>query len=73
MVFSSAIFLFAFLPLTFIGSLLIRQRWAQNAFLTLASLIFYAFGEPVYVFLMIASAGVIMALAEALRRFAVRG
>ena len=58
MVFSSAIFLFAFLPLTFIGSLLIRQRWAQNAFLTLASLIFYAFGEPVYVFLMIASAGV---------------
>ena len=58
MVFSSAIFLFTFLPLTFIGSLLIRQRWAQNAFLTLASLIFYAFGEPVYVFLMIASAGV---------------
>ena len=58
MVFSSAIFLFTFLPLTFIGSLLIRQRWSQNAFLTLASLIFYAFGEPVYVFLMIASAGV---------------
>ncbi len=56
MVFSSAIFLFIFLPVVFLGNLLIRPLWAKNLFLTAASLIFYAFGEPVYVFLMIASA-----------------
>ena len=56
MVFSSAIFLFIFLPVVFLGNLLIRPLWAKNLFLTAASLVFYAFGEPVYVFLMIASA-----------------
>lgn len=55
MVFSSAIFLFIFFPIVFIGNLLIRPLWAKNIFLMIASLIFYAFGEPVYVFLMILS------------------
>ena len=56
MVFSSAIFLFIFLSVVFLGNLLIRPLWAKNLFLTAASLVFYAFGEPVYAFLMIASA-----------------
>lgn len=56
MVFSSAVFLFMFLPVVFLGNLLIRPMWGKNAFLIAASLLFYAFGEPVYVFLMILSA-----------------
>ncbi len=56
MVFSSPIFLFAFLPIIFILYLMIKPIWGRNALLILASLIFYAFGEPVYVFLMILSA-----------------
>ncbi|MCR8842354.1 MBOAT family protein [Paenibacillus sp. SC116] len=56
MVFSSIVFLFLFLPgvLTIYYGLL-RGRQARNIFLLLASLVFYAWGEPVYVLLMIAS------------------
>ena len=54
MVFSSTIFLFLFLPLTLIGyyNPLIKSRRFKNVFLLIASLIFYAWGEPVNVFLM---------------------
>ena len=55
MVFSSALFLFAFLPVTFLGHLLIRDMRAKNVFLLCASLLFYAVGEPVYIFLMLFS------------------
>lgn len=55
MVFSSAIFLFAFLPIVFLIYFTIPSIKLKNALLIIASLIFYAFGEPVYVFLMIAS------------------
>ena len=55
MVFSSAVFVFLFLPLTYVLCLLIPGILAKNIFLTVMSLIFYAFGEPVYVLLMIAS------------------
>ncbi len=54
MVFSSLTFLFLFLP----GMLLlyfVTPRKAKNAALFLGSLIFYAWGEPVYVVLMIFS------------------
>ncbi len=55
MVFSSAIFLFGFLPLTFLGQFLFRDiRW-KNGFLLAASLLFYAAGEPLYVLLLLAS------------------
>lgn len=55
MVFSSATFLFFFLPAVFILYYVIRNDWARNIILILASLFFYAFGEPVVVFLMILS------------------
>ncbi len=54
MVFSSMIFLWAFLPVTVIGNFLLRGK-GRNLFLLLASLFFYAWGEPVYVFLMLCS------------------
>ncbi|MBR3181188.1 MAG: hypothetical protein IKF56_00855, partial [Eggerthellaceae bacterium] len=55
MVFSSSVFLFAFMPLFFIGYFLMPGRAAKNVWLLLASLLFYAWGEPVYVLLMVAS------------------
>ena len=49
MVFSSTIFLFAFFPVTFIIYKLLPSIKSQNIFLVIASLVFYAYGEPVYV------------------------
>jgi len=55
MVFSSSVFLFAFMPLFFAGYFLVPGRAAKNTWLLAASLVFYAWGEPVYVALMVAS------------------
>ena len=55
MVFSSAVFLFAFLPVVFLVHTVIRNTTARNVLLIVASLIFYAWGEPVYVVLLLAS------------------
>ncbi|MDF2820531.1 MAG: hypothetical protein K0R15_972 [Clostridiales bacterium] len=56
MLFSSSIFLFLFLPpVLIIYYLLIKYRVAQNVFLLGASLFFYAWGEPKFVIVMIAS------------------
>jgi alginate O-acetyltransferase complex protein AlgI len=54
MVFSSLTFLFAFLPVTLLGYRLLPKR-LRIGFLLLVSLVFYAWGEPLYVFLMIGS------------------
>ena len=54
MVFSSAIFLLLFLPITFILNYFIPNKYS-NLLLLVASLIFYAWGEPIYVLLMLAS------------------
>lgn len=56
MVFSSVVFLFVFLPVVFLLYLLIPSLRIKNLFLLFVSLIFYAYGEPVYVGLMILSA-----------------
>ena len=56
MVFSSMVFLCFFLPVVFLLHLLLPGIRAKNGMLLLASLAFYAYGEPVYVILMIASA-----------------
>ena len=55
MVFSSTVFLFIFLPTVWLLYTLIPQKFikARNTLLSVASLIFYAFGEPVYILLMI--------------------
>lgn len=54
MVFSSLVFLFFFLPLSLILYFAV-PRLARNFVLLLISLIFYAWGEPIYVLLMIFS------------------
>lgn len=54
MVFSSLVFLFCFLPLSLILYFAV-PRMARNFILLLISLIFYAWGEPIYVLLMIFS------------------
>ena len=55
MLFPSEVFLFLFLPLLLIlyYGLFRKFPTAQTVLLVIASLIFYAYGEPVYVFLMI--------------------
>ena len=52
MVFSSLTFLQCFLPLCLLAYFLVPQKW-RNGTLFLFSLLFYAWGEPVYVFLML--------------------
>ena len=54
MVFSTIIFLCAFLPITIIGYYLMPSR-LKNYFLLLASLFFYAWGEPKFVWVMLGS------------------
>ncbi|MDR2457124.1 MAG: MBOAT family protein [Clostridiales Family XIII bacterium] len=54
MVFSSFTFILAFLPITVICYFVARKE-LKNIVLLIASLIFYAWGEPIYVFLMITS------------------
>lgn len=52
--FSSNIFLFLFLPLTLLGYFLLKKEF-RNVFLLLMSLIFYGWGEPKFVFIMVGS------------------
>jgi alginate O-acetyltransferase complex protein AlgI len=54
LVFSSAVFLFAFLPITLALYYLLNNSY-RNILLLFASLLFYAWGEPVYLILMIGS------------------
>ena len=60
MVFSSSTFLMAFLPLTLllyygVGVALTKNVTVKNCILLLGSLVFYAWGEPVYIVLMLLS------------------
>lgn len=55
MVFSSAIFLFIFLPVVFVLDRLLHGIRAKNILLLIASLIFYSFGQPVYLPLLLLS------------------
>ena len=52
MVFSSLVFLFAYLPLTLLGYYLV-PRQGRNIFLFIVNLIFYGWGEPMLVLLMV--------------------
>lgn len=54
MIFSSLIFLLYFFPLVFVGYYILSfSRGAQNVWLFFTSILFYAWGEPVYVWLML--------------------
>ena len=54
MIFSSLLFLFRFLPAVLLAYC-IAPRPLRNLVLLLFSLIFYAWGEPVYILLMLVS------------------
>lgn len=56
MVFSSLTFLLIFLPLA-LASYIVSPKRLKNGVLLIVSLLFYAWGEPVYVFLVIFSGG----------------
>jgi alginate O-acetyltransferase complex protein AlgI len=66
MVFSSLVFLFFFLPLTLAGYFACPNRMWRNLLLLMVSLAFYAWGEPLYVVLMIASIAMNWGLAHAM-------
>lgn len=58
MAFSSIVFIWFFLPIVFGGNVLVQRvggNRISNIFLLLASLFFYAWGEPVYIVLMLIS------------------
>lgn len=55
MVFSSLTFLFIFLPSVFVAYYLIPNRIYRNFVLLVFSLLFYSWGEPLYIILMIVS------------------
>lgn len=57
MLFSSTTFLFVFLPLSLCiyYTLLRNKRHLQNLFLFIVSILFYAWGEPTFIFLMLLS------------------
>ncbi|MBQ9902416.1 MAG: MBOAT family protein [Clostridia bacterium] len=58
MVFSSMTFLLLFLPVTILLYALRRNIKWKNGVLLIASLFFYAWGEPVYILLMLISTGI---------------
>ena len=53
-VFSNLVFLYVFLPIVLLSYFLV-PRFLKNTMLLIASLFFYAWGEPTYVFLMLFS------------------
>ena len=55
MTFSSLVFLFIFFPIVFTLYALIKNKTARNIILAAASIVFYAFGEPVAVIIMLVS------------------
>lgn len=54
MVFSSLIFLYAFLPITLMLYAVGKKTNLRNYILLIASLVFYTWGEPVYVLILVA-------------------
>ena len=68
MIFSSIPFLYYFLPLALLLCYLVPSR-ARNAFLLLASLVFYAWGEPKYLPVMAAATALGYSFGLAIERF----
>lgn len=72
MIFSSLFFIFIFLPISLAAYYLLPRKW-RNLCLFVFSLLFYAWGEPVYVFLMLFTVGFDYAVGTLLVRFSGRG
>ena len=54
MIFSSVFFVYVFLPIVLLAYFLVPRKF-KNLVILIASLIFYAWGEPIYVVLMVFS------------------
>ena len=54
MVFSSLLFMFIYLPVVLAIYYIVPRRW-RNIWLFIANLVFYGWGEPVYILLMLFS------------------
>ena len=54
MVFSNAVFLFAFLPITLLGYYLLRGK-IRNYWLLLVSIVFYGWNKPEFLWILIVS------------------
>lgn len=63
MLFSSLTFLFGFLPILLILYFILKKRKYKNIVLLIFSLIFYAWGEPKYIFLMLLTILIVYILA----------
>ncbi len=68
MLFSSIPFLYYFLPIVLV-LYAITPKVLKNTVLLLSSLVFYAWGEPIYVFLMIATVGIGYVLGLLIEKF----
>lgn len=68
MLFSSMVFIFIFLPATCLLYYVCPNRTVRNIILTAASLFFYAWGEPLYILLMLASILINWAFALIIRK-----
>ena len=58
MIFSSMLFLWIFLPIVLVGNYIVDKlgkNKLSNIFLLIVSIVFYAWGEPIYIFLMLFS------------------
>lgn len=77
MVFSSYVFIFAFLPVVFLGFYVLRvfgQNTLAKAFLLLSSLFFYAFWEVQYLAILLCSIIVNYGIATyMLKQYAISG
>ena len=71
MVFSSPVFLWIFLPVIFIAYHIVPGR-AKNILLLIGSLVFYAWGEPRYILLMLFSIGINYFLGLLMEKFSKR-
>lgn len=72
MVFSSLLFLFRFLPIVLLAYYILPKK-CRNFVLFLSSLVFYAWGEPVYVVLILLSTCVDYAAGLAVHYFKEKG
>ena len=72
MLFSSIPFLFYFLPAVLILYFLVPRK-LKNAVLLVFSLVFYAWGEPKYIFLMIATIGLFFGCGLAIEKAKTKG
>ena len=54
MVFSSLLFLFVYLPIVLAAYYICPRKW-RNLLLFVVNLVFYGWGEPIYVILMVIS------------------